>query len=47
MPSLPSVYAEPVPLTVKPRMGIGSDPGHLAKSPSVVSKVGDKNSLGY
>lgn len=45
--SLPSVYVKPAPLTVRVRIGIGSDSGHLVKSSSVLSEVSDKTLIGY
>lgn len=47
MRSLPSVYVKSAPLTLKLRIGIGSDSGHLVKSSSVLSEVSDKTLIGY
>lgn len=45
--SLPSVYVNPASLTLKLRIGIGSDSGHLVKSSSVLSEVSAKTLIDY
>lgn len=38
---------KPAPLTLRLRIGIGSDSGHVVKSSSVLSEVSDKTLIGY